>query len=468
MVRVSSKVKVRLSDDALRLEGCFSADALDMDPRRALNLVNDACARLGVEYALVRGELNLRALQLQPDEWAPILWATPPAPAVDGRIELLVPISVSAARGGIKGVRHAVKAGAALARKVPSLPREPAYDLLGRELPLRPSREAVMPQGKNTELRDDGTLLVAACDGEVRLTNMRIEILPMRVSEGDVAPGAIVSHNEEPLFIAGSVGEGARIEAGGDVHVAGNIISADVISGSSVTVGGSVQGNENRPCTIRAWECITVGDAQFANLVAGSDIRITRQVSDSVVETPGNLYLAGTLEESLQQVALRVQGAVFPKVVDVIASGTKPQIRRHFRVGCNLPGQVARHGTPPLTFAPCTVIDLGEGGARCRTVNLNTKGLTDQTVQLKFNLPSSHEPIITLARVAWSTDTGLRVTQSDIDWAPPPLEREPGLIGVAFLQLAQRHREMIQLYCQLAGNLAPAGRAFYGRTGGSR
>jgi hypothetical protein len=449
MGKASPKVRLRLSDDALRLEGCFSAEVLDMNPRRVLGFINEACAELGVEYSLIRGELNLRALNCRPEEWAPILWAAAPAPAEDGRIEVLVPLPVSTGRG-LHGARNAVKAGTPLARKVPAVPRKPAYDLRGNELRLRPAREATLPQGHNTVVSPDGTMLLAACDGEVRLTGMRIEILPMHVAAGDVAPGGLVVRPEEPVFVTGSVGEGARIDAFGDVHVMGSILEADVLSGSSISVLGSVTGSSARPCTIQAEQCVTLKDAQFASIYAGSDIRIMTRATDCAVQAQGNLYLASTLEDSLERVNLRVHGGVFPAVVEAIASGSRPQLRQHIRIGCNLPCVLAKHEAAPLTFVPCTIVDLSEGGCRCRLRDCNTSSLADTTVQLKFELPSSEDLIIALARVAWSTDAGLPVTQSAIDWAPAPTEGGPGWVGMAFLHLSAVHREMIAMFCQMA------------------
>src|SRR5262249_50830455 len=118
------------------------------------------CAGWGLRTRSVYGILALRSrMTLQ----------------ADGGFELLVPVPTAAGRHGVRGRRHAVRAGTVLARR-----RVPSWSLPrfgdARVLPL--------PSGPHTQISPDGMELRAACDGEVMLRNLLIEVAPMYVHLG--------------------------------------------------------------------------------------------------------------------------------------------------------------------------------------------------------------------------------------------------------------------------------------------
>jgi hypothetical protein len=134
-----------------------------------------------------------------------------------------------------------------------------------------------------------------------------------------------------------------------------------------------------------------------------------------------------------------------------VASPRKPRFRQHMRVGCNVDVVLAVQGDVPLSFVPCTLVDLSEDGARCQLTGFDTTALIGSSVQLKFSLYEASHQIFAIGRVAWSTDSGLVYADTESGWAPPAVTTGPGLLGIAFLHVAERDRESLAIYCQLSG-----------------
>jgi len=459
-VIAASPIVVRLSADAMRLEACLAPEALDMPPDDLLKTISDESALLGVTFSVTPGDLQTRSAAYAPGEWITIMRAPDPSPPVDGRIEMLVSIPVASGQRNVQGARSAVKAGTALARRLPALPGRPSRDLLGREAPARRPHEARLPQGNNTQIGADQNLLLATCDGEVRLRAMRIEVVPMHVSEGDVLEGATLSTELQPIFIAGSVREGASIECGGDVYIQGDVYSAQIVSWSDVIIRGDINGSAELHSSVRAAGSVTFQQARFARVTAGANLHVLGQASQSSLEVKGDLFLARTLDEAMQGVKLQVGGAVFPPLDQAMPSPApdQPRVRQHVRVNCNLRAVLAKFGPTPPRFLPCTIVDLSEGGARCRLSEVEAQSLSGAIVQVKFLLPETNDQLLAIAQVARVGGPGLVNVSNDISGAPPTIVAAPGLVGIAFTQMLDTDRQILAAYCrrlQSAGALLP-------------
>jgi hypothetical protein len=301
-------------------------------------------------------------------------------------------------------------------------------DLLGGAVSARRPHEARLPQGTNTVLSDDGSQLIALCDGEALLRNLLVEIVPAHYYDGDVPAGSSITYQHMPVFVAGSVLEGARLEADGEVYVDGDAIEAHIRSRQScVTVMGNVRGSAQKPCILRAAGDVTCGPAHQAQLTAGRDIKVLASACQCMLSAKGNVYLPNTVEHSLKDVELHVEGGIFPTLAPESVDAGIPPDRRHVRVGSHMRASLALHSITSLCFRPCTILDLSTGGAQCALQDEILVPSLGSIVQLKLDLPRCRDHMFVIGRVT-------RVIN-------------PRTIGVSFLQMTQRDHSRLTTFC---------------------
>jgi Flagellar Assembly Protein A/PilZ domain len=418
-----------LSSDAMQLDVCLTSDALNMSHAALLNLMHEQCARLGLAIFPTRLHLEMVLSKGIAGSWMTLLKGASPSAPVDGRVELLVPIPVAAARVEMTGHRCIVRAGAGLARKVPGKAGTPGRDLFGRKVLARRPYEPRLPKGANTDVAIDGMELVANCDGEVLLRNLLIEIVPMHVHTGDISAGVTVKSDTLPVYIRGSVLEGATIEAREAVFVDGDVVEAQITSvTSSVIIAGKVGGTRQRKCLLRAAGAVSFDQARLSEVHAGKDIHVIGQAWQCDLHATGNLHLSGTLQDTLQDVRLRIGSGVLPLIEREQFAPSSTHLRQSVRVACTLPASLAVHDGTPLLFHPCNLMDLSVGGARCTLRDARAKPQSGAIVQLKLLFPGSPDHFLAIACVVRT--------------------KTPAVVGMRFVQLTQRDQSRLRVYVQ--------------------
>ncbi len=422
-------ITLRLSADAMKLEVSFTRQALHVARTELVHALIAQCQLLKLEFSPTRQYLDLLLAKFTPFTWITLLKGTEPTAPVDGRVEVVVPVQVAGARASTHPRKCVVRAGAILARRQPGISGRPGTDLLGREVPARAPLEPKLPQSINTEISEDGMELLSVCDGEAVLRNLAIEVIPLLLHEGDVPAGTTFISEVLPVYIRGTVLEGAFVQAEGDVFIDGDVVEAQVLStASTVTVAGSIGGTRQRTSTIRAARDVTFEQARLAHVHAGTDIHVLGCAWQCSLQGHGNIYLRDTVEEALQDVLIEIAGGVFP-VFDRAASQVEgARERQYVRLGCHIPAEIAVHTGPPLSFRRCTVVDLSAGGAKCVYADPRRQPSAGSFVQLKAVLPGTRGQFIVLARV-------VRLVA-------------PGVLGLSFLQMTHRDHGRLTTYCQ--------------------
>jgi len=146
----------------------------------------------------------------------------------------------------------------------------PGFNVFGGQLPARMGKRPPNPAGNNTVWNEDETILSAAVDGQIHFSKDRIDISETMNIRSDVNnltgninfPGEVVIDGDVSdgfsvvcgggLIVKGVV-EGAKIEAGGDIHIAkgingggraklavGGDLYSPYIEGSSIKTSGNI------------------------------------------------------------------------------------------------------------------------------------------------------------------------------------------------------------------------------------
>ena len=128
-----------------------------------------------------------------------------------------------------------VKEGEEICRLIKPTEGEPGCTVLGQEIPARSGKSVPLPKGRNTEISEDGTLLLASISGDVEFTGHSFQVKPVLDIPGNVdfSTGSINFLGD--VNIKGDVLTGFTVRASGNIQVGGMIEA-----GSTVEAGGDL------------------------------------------------------------------------------------------------------------------------------------------------------------------------------------------------------------------------------------
>lgn len=239
-----------------------------------------------------------------------------PVRGEDGKVELLVDMNVhkrptiledgSVDFHELHYVESAQK-GQVLATIIPPKMGIPGKNVLGQTIPAVNGKPAQIPKGKNVELADNGTKLVAAAEGQINYLDNKINILnvleiprDVDVSVGNIHfnGNVIVRGNVLTDFIIEATGnveihgvvEGASIKAGGDIilkrgiqglHkgilVSGHDIVARYIEHCTVTAKNDIKSEAIMHCIVNCGHAVELGGKK--GLIVGGTIKVGREIN---------------------------------------------------------------------------------------------------------------------------------------------------------------------------------------------
>ncbi|MEW6097448.1 MAG: FapA family protein [bacterium] len=224
--------------------------------------------------------------------------------------------------------------GQLLAVKVPPGYGKHGSTVLGNEIPAILGEDLEFRLGRNTFLSHDKLKLFASSFGRVVWINNRADVEQVFDIEGDVDENI---EFEGIMNITGSLGNKFKINAGGDVNIAGGVNDAEIISGGNVEVkkdiiigkitalgniiaksaknstleakGSIIVEDELTNCTIKAERVICTGRRGF---IIGGTIQAQKEINAKAIGSD-RLSVQTTISVG-QGGKISVYGNIFPKV----------------------------------------------------------------------------------------------------------------------------------------------------------
>lgn len=130
---------------------------------------------------------------------------------------------------------HNVAEGEEICHLIKPTDGEPGCTVLNQELPAKSGRSVPLPKGRNTEISEDGTQLLATISGHVEFTGRSFQVKPVLDIKGDVDFSTGNLNFLGDINIQGDVLSGFTVRASGNIHV-GGVVEA----GSFVEAGGDL------------------------------------------------------------------------------------------------------------------------------------------------------------------------------------------------------------------------------------
>jgi len=185
-----------------------------------------------------------------------------------------------------------VNPGDVLVTKNNSEPGTAGKGVTGEEIPPPKAKDIKLPKGKNTEIKDENTLIAKIAGQVVIDERERIQVLPVHEVRGDVDLSTGNIDFIGNVVITGDVTEGFSIKAAGNVEVRGNVSIADIEADGDVIIQhgfigknkskiiakGNVKALFVENAYIKAGKDIIIGDASMhSQLISGNNIQATEK-----------------------------------------------------------------------------------------------------------------------------------------------------------------------------------------------
>ena len=228
------------------------------------------------------------------------------------------------------------KKGDLLAVRIPQTEGTPGTNVFGAEVAPRPGRPIPIPQGKNTEVRNDNELY-ATIDGQIVDSTRKIDVDPHLDINSSVGAGTGNINFVGGVSIRGNVEAGFMVKATGDIEI-GGMVNGAVVEGRNITIKGGINGQNKGH--IKATENVQAMFAENAVVEAGRDIILTDVALHSqlragnmvFVEEKRGMITGGSIAAS-EEIRCKMAGNA-AAVVTKMSVGIDPTIQQRYQEIC--------------------------------------------------------------------------------------------------------------------------------------
>jgi hypothetical protein len=229
-----------------------------------------------------------------------------------------------------------VRKGQLIAQRVLATEGTQGRAVTGEALFPKPGKEARFIIGKNVVADQEQLNLYAAIDGVVTRTERdKLNVFPVYEVNGDVdyAIGNIDFVGN--VVIRGSVLNGFKIKAGGDIRVTGGVEGAELEAEGSIEISAGILGHNKG--IVKAGRNVNSSFIQDATVEAAEDIIVSQSIMHSHIRAGKNVICQGTkglivggIVQAGEKVACRTIGNSM-STTTVIEVGVLPELRNELQ-----------------------------------------------------------------------------------------------------------------------------------------
>ena len=170
----------------------------------------------------------------------------------------------------------------------PEVPPVPGQDVFGKPIPGEKLLDSVQ-LGENVRLGEDKRTVIAAASGKVQLARHKVSVVKVVEIDGDVDFSSGNVESPADVVINGTVRETFKVRSHKSVTVKGTIEGATVEAGADIQVHGGIAARGKG--RIKAGGGISTKFCEGADLEAGGNVTVVREVMHSRVHTTGRLLV---------------------------------------------------------------------------------------------------------------------------------------------------------------------------------
>lgn len=227
-----------------------------------------------------------------------------------------------------------VMTGAVLVTKKPLTIGVEGKTVTGKIIPTKPGKDVIIKAGKNTELIDNNTSLIATLNGHVVNQGGKISVLPIYEVPGDVNLSTGNVEFVGNVVVNGNITEGFVVKAQGDVEVRGSISGGSVLAQGHLQVKNGIQGRAKGIINVEG--NIFTKFIENATVLAKGDVIVGEAIMHSRVSAGGNVMVGGRkgvivggLVRAGEEITAKIIGSNLSTCTE-LESGVHPELREKY------------------------------------------------------------------------------------------------------------------------------------------
>ncbi|MFI3114693.1 MAG: FapA family protein [Clostridia bacterium] len=178
---------------------------------------------------------------------------------------------------------------------VPHIPSIDGFDVFGKASRARPAIPVQITFGENVFI-DEENRVMCTSGGEIKWTNDSLSVSEiMYVENVNIETGNIRFGGS--VVVEGDVSETFSVTCNGDIHVKGQVVSANLTAGGKITVDGGIHGRRVASCVVVAKGDVTAKFIEQSSVDCYGDVtaeeiincKITARGNVSVLQGSGKL-----------------------------------------------------------------------------------------------------------------------------------------------------------------------------------
>lgn len=182
---------------------------------------------------------------------------------------------------------QSVEKGDVLCEAIPPVKGDPGRTVQNQEIPIKEGKSAPLSKGRNTEISQDGTKLLASQAGHVEFSGKAFHIKSVLEIAEDVDYSTGNINYTGDVHIHGSVSSGFTVRAVGNITVDGVVKSGNIEAGGDLIVAKGIVGNSQS--IVRANRNVYAKYLENSNVHARQNLQ-----ADSIVNS--DVYCDGDIE----------------------------------------------------------------------------------------------------------------------------------------------------------------------------
>lgn len=234
---------------------------------------------------------------------------------------------------------HNVEPGEVLAIKTPAGEGTPGYTVTGEELPAKAGKDIQLSIGKNVELAENNTRVLATAKGHVVLAGNKISVSNVYEISGDVDFNTGNIEFNGTVVVKGSVREGFKVVADGDVEVLNTIADGVVECTGNVKVKNGIVGRTKS--RIKAGGSVFTRFIENSTVESGADVVVGEAIMHSKVSARKNVVVGGKgvivggIIRAGEEINCKIVGSPLATATELEA-GINPELRKELTQLTNL------------------------------------------------------------------------------------------------------------------------------------
>lgn len=226
-----------------------------------------------------------------------------------------------------------VEPGDVLATKQDPSQGSPGCTVTGKAVPAIPGKDINIISGSNTELSEDGRSVRATIPGHVVIEGNKISVSPIYEVNGDVDFNTGNISFNGSVVVKGSVCEGFRVVADGNVEITKTISGGLVQCGGDIRVKNGIVGRNKSE--IKASGSLVTRFIENGQVECGGDVVVSEAIMHSKVSAAGTVtvegkgVIVGGIIRAGEEIKCKIAGSNLATATELEA-GVNPQLRSQY------------------------------------------------------------------------------------------------------------------------------------------